>query len=1223
MKRDCLALLIYSFLFPFGSVFALPDPSAWWKLDESSGEIAYDSSGNNHHGTLMNMDSAECWVSLNRGNALWLDGVNDYAEAQGYTGIAGGNDRTICAWIQTNAPGGILSYGAETAGTGGKWNMSVNAEGKLDVTVWDGRVYGSTVLVDGLWHHVTAVLNDADHNGLKQVKDIRLYVDGRPETLTYAAGPDTLIDTLSQEPVHLGAFDGYGGNGIIGYLAGVLDDVRMYEAALSGIEINQLITDDIDTKEADAWWLLDEGEGTAVHDNSGNENNGMLYGGPGWAPGVFGTAIRFDGVDDYMEADGYAGISGGNDRTICMWIQAAGPGGILSYGAETTGNGGKWNMSVNAEGKLDITVWNGRVYGSTKLTEGLWHHITAVLGDMDGNGLKQVWDIRLYVDGEPEILTYAVGPDTVIETLREEPVHLGAWDGNGDTGIIGYLPGMLDDVRMYDAALSAVEIQQIIQGPLDLIGNGTPEDPFRIFTADQLVLMGTKPYLSDQCFLLMNDIDLGEYTFNTAVIAPDISTEEGYQGAAFTGIFDGNGYTIRNLKIVNAEPSYANQSRSSVSSEYRGLFGFVRWNPADINQPGVIKNLSLEGYSIAAGNYTGGLAGYVIRSEIIHCTTRGTIQRQRDLGGGTYIGGLAGRLQRSVVQDCHTEGSIQIEDSCNCVGGLIGSAWEPESEPEPPVLIESCSADVSLDIFAAGDRIGGLIGSNEYGGIYTCRADGDILFLAPTRQSNFENTGFGGLIGINTGGPVHDCHATGSLKGGSYLGPAGGLIGNNQSYPTSVIHCSASGDVKALSYGQYLGGLIGMNSNGDVLRCFASGDIYGGSSGTCLGGLIGSCGFQCLIENCYTNGDVIASSASQNVGGLIGSQQEGGLRYCYASGDVKGKSSIRSIGGLAGIIEYHNYSVFNCFWDTQVQTYGISRDAGSTDDIETIYGQPTNSLQKKKTYTDAAWWFKGDPRPSGNEQRYSEGVWIIQEGEDYPRLKWEQPNQPPEADAGTDQTIYADLNGFAEVQLDRSASSDPDGDELTGLWRWEIDGQSFTDSSVNPLISLPVGEHTFTLTVNDGFVDSETDKAVITVIGPMEAKMMFIPQTLNSLFSGSFVMTVLTLPAGVSSEDLDESESWKFLPGGLSARYFWTVDSREGEKVIAVFDKDSLISAIGLTEPKCRSGWRPDGMFSTEAEVTVRSKLKTGQIITGTDTIRVIHLVKPKPKEQISAGVKK
>jgi hypothetical protein len=92
-------------------------------------------------------------------------------------------------------------------------------------------------------------------------------------------------------------------------------------------------------------------------------------------------------------------------------------------------------------------------------------------------------------------------------------------------------------------------------------GSGTPDDPYQIATAADLIDLGNNPQDYDKHFTLTADIDLdpnlaGRRIFADAVIGsllaqpdPPIPQTDGYQGAPFTGVLDGNGHEIRNLRI--------------------------------------------------------------------------------------------------------------------------------------------------------------------------------------------------------------------------------------------------------------------------------------------------------------------------------------------------------------------------------------------------------------------------------------------------------------------------------------------------------------------------------------------------------------------------------------------------------------------------------------------------------------------------------------------------
>lgn len=88
-----------------------------------------------------------------------------------------------------------------------------------------------------------------------------------------------------------------------------------------------------------------------------------------------------------------------------------------------------------------------------------------------------------------------------------------------------------------------------------------------------------------------------------------------------------------------------------------------------------------------------------------------------------------------------------------------------------------------------------------------------------------------------------------------------------------------------------------------------------------------------------------------------------------------------------------------------------------------------------------------------------------------------QPNRSPVANAGPDQAIELPSCDGATVTLDGSASADPDGDALTYIWSWE----GGSAEGANPVIALPMGVTTITLTVDDGKGLSSTDTVNISI----------------------------------------------------------------------------------------------------------------------------------------------
>ncbi len=216
------------------AVYALPQQlglAACWKLDESSGTTAFDSSGYQHPGTLF-------------GNLLWQPGDGrqdgalrfrpdtDYIEVIDYEGITGKQSRTVAAWIKaaSEAYGSILSWGADT--TGGRWLFFIDsASGAPGVSVADGLIVGNSDVTDQTWHHVAAVFED---DGGPNVSDVRLYVDGLRQVPSQVSSQP--VNTTRGDNVKIGPFAG----GPIRLFYVMLDEVVIFDTPLTDRQIVRL-----------------------------------------------------------------------------------------------------------------------------------------------------------------------------------------------------------------------------------------------------------------------------------------------------------------------------------------------------------------------------------------------------------------------------------------------------------------------------------------------------------------------------------------------------------------------------------------------------------------------------------------------------------------------------------------------------------------------------------------------------------------------------------------------------------------------------------------------------------------------------------------------------------------------------------------------------------------------------------------------------------------------
>lgn len=430
-------------------------------------------------------------------------------------------------------------------------------------------------------------------------------------------------------------------------------------------------------------------------------------------------------------------------------------------------------------------------------------------------------------------------------------------------------------------------------------------------------------------YFLMADLDLDIAPYNTGEGWVPIGT--------FTGKFEGNGHTIRNLMI-------------NKPTIYSGLFGRVNG--------GIIRNVNLVNINVSGTQYVGGLIAYNENSGSVYgCSVTGTVA-----GSADSIGGLIGFNLNCNISSSYSE--VTVTGMSNYIGGLIGSNNAGSIDNSYSVCNVSATA-------ASTNSIGGLIGYNT-GNINGCYSRGSVTATLPTinsvggligssLNSNISNSfsevnisgsgnnigGFIGFLANNIGATItlDYCHATGSVTGGNYTG---GLIGYNRNVITGTINlqnnCYSTGSVTGTSY---TGGLVGWNSNEttgtiSINYCYSSVAIGNVSGTTCVGGLIGY-NTKGIISHCYSSNYV--SGTGLNIGGLVGYNDNGGggtvyaiIEYSFVTGNVLSTSS--NVGGLVG----NNYFGFISCCSSIGQVEGVTSVGG-------LVGYTTSTAGINESYT--------------------------------------------------------------------------------------------------------------------------------------------------------------------------------------------------------------------------------------------------------------------------------
>lgn len=205
---------------------------------------------------------------------------------------------------------------------------------------------------------------------------------------------------------------------------------------------------------------FNENSGTVLNDNSGNNNNGTITG-PTWsASGKFGAALSFDGSNDIVDIPDASSLDLTNGMTIEAWVN---PSNVTGYKTILCKENGTSNLAYtlaannNTSGaanqrpnsRIRIGSNTRTVTGTSKLTLNTWMHLACTY---DGATM------RFYQNGV-QVSTFATTGNMAVTTNL---LRIGGSPALGTQ----YFAGLIDEVRIYNRALSQAEIQTDMNSPV-------------------------------------------------------------------------------------------------------------------------------------------------------------------------------------------------------------------------------------------------------------------------------------------------------------------------------------------------------------------------------------------------------------------------------------------------------------------------------------------------------------------------------------------------------------------------------------------------------------------------------------------------------------------------------------------------------------------------------------------------------------------------------------
>jgi beta-lactam-binding protein with PASTA domain len=489
-------------------------PVACWMLDETSGTTAKDSSGNDCNGVV---SGGAVWQPTGGkfGGALQFDGVNDFIDCGNPAALNIQDQITLACWIKlasfTRSWQAIVTKGDDSYKLCRSGATSAIYFG-LGGTSVDG-FEGAAVVTDNEWHHIAGVYDGTQATlYIDGVADTAVPVTGQIKASTYnlfigenaqargryfkgllddvriyncalneadiaalVAGTSPVVPAPVQVPNIVGMTQADAQSAITsaGLVVGTIDQAssstvpqgsvisQTPAAATSvarGSAVNLVVSTGPAVAPGDtsllAWWKLDDTSGNIVHDSAGL-NDGMTYGSPLWQPtgGKIGGALKFDGVNDYVQLSIGPVIKSLTNSTFATWVNWSGQGGnwqrVFDFGSGTTSymyltptGGTSLRFAISKAGSSG----ESQLDRPSNLATG-WHHLAVVI-DGATKGMQLYLDGNVIRTGTTQTLPKDLGNTTQNWLGRSQSAN-------------PYFNGSLDDFRIYNRVLNAQEIQQL------------------------------------------------------------------------------------------------------------------------------------------------------------------------------------------------------------------------------------------------------------------------------------------------------------------------------------------------------------------------------------------------------------------------------------------------------------------------------------------------------------------------------------------------------------------------------------------------------------------------------------------------------------------------------------------------------------------------------------------------------------------------------------------
>ncbi len=437
----------------------------YWPLNDGAGTKANDMSGNRNTGTLFGSPS---WPTGKLGKGLNFNASSNYIKVSSFP-LAGIQKVSVSYWYKVPPPSGStyqmmeLSADANANPDGSFWQFAYSDSSVYQATKFVTAVYGVGPLYSTAtytapspgWHFFTFLY---DRTKASQQLD-SVYVDGVSQTLTYVLTNLAAGTTFKTYDLYIGA---RGGTSF--FQSGIMDDIHIYSRILSPTEIVNAYkqgastintpTNNFLTSGLTGLWSFDGKDmnwnTNKALDRSGNGNDGALTNmstSTSPVPGKIGQALNFDGTSSYISVGAPASLDIINAITLSAWVKSPSwhPTAVWRSIFDKSTYGLYIQPSSNAvRFQLNITGVGLTSLDTSALNTNQWYHVVGTYDKDAGSN-----NFKIYVNGVAQ--NQGTQTNTIVASSN---LNIGLYSG-------AYFNGTMDDLRVYNRALSASEVKQL------------------------------------------------------------------------------------------------------------------------------------------------------------------------------------------------------------------------------------------------------------------------------------------------------------------------------------------------------------------------------------------------------------------------------------------------------------------------------------------------------------------------------------------------------------------------------------------------------------------------------------------------------------------------------------------------------------------------------------------------------------------------------------------